>query len=203
MICGAKRRGHAGFCRRAAMKGRRRCMMHGGRLNRHSHAAWRAHAPWGEAQWGPRRKRQAVMRALGLPWYGGKPKQRVTLNMAEKAIAIMDEELSLLPLPRDVPDDQKGDLEIFGEAVRASVVLLRETVCLGQRLMFDAEGKPIESVAAMDPQNLKYLSMAQICAMGVTKQGFKAADRQQRNDIIGKLLAAVKAEQEESSDGGR
>jgi hypothetical protein len=136
------------------------------------------------------------MRALGLPWYGGRRKQKVTLTMAEKAIAILDEELALLPEPRNVPDEQKGDLEIFGEAVRGSVLLLRDTVRLGHGVMFDAKGKRLTSVADMHPQDLKMLGMANIVALGVTKLGFKVADRQQRNDIIGKLIAAIAAEQE-------
>ncbi len=65
---------------------------------------------------------------------------------------------------------------------------------MGQRIMLDENGNQLASVAEMDPQNLKFLGMAQITALGVTKQGFKAADRQQRNDIIGKLLRAIEAE---------
>ena len=200
-ICGAHLNKRPGICRKHAMKGRRRCWNHGGRLNRHNHAAWRAtqHAPWGEAQRGPVRARQAVMRALGLPWYGGRPKLKVSLNMADQAVAILEADLQLLPTPRDVPDDQKGDFEILGEAARASVILLRDTVKLGQRLMLDDKGRPIESVKDMDPKDLKYLSIASITALGVTKQGFKAADRQQRNDIIGKLLRAIEAEKAEGA----
>jgi hypothetical protein len=117
--------------------------------------------------------------------------------MADKAIAIIDETLVLLPAPRNVPDSEKGDLEIFGEGVRASVILLRDTVRLGQALLVDAEGKALTTVADMHPQDLKVLGMAQITALGVTKQGFKAADRKQRNDIIGTLLAAIAAEKAE------
>jgi hypothetical protein len=152
-----------------------------------------------EAKWAGRARKQAIMRAMGLPWYGGAPKRRATLTMADKAIRIIDEEIALLPAPRDVPDSEKGDLEIFGEGVRASVVLLRDTVKLGQALLIAADGKALTSVKDMHPQDLKLLGMAQITALGITKQGFKAADRQQRNDIITKLLAAIAAEKAEIS----
>lgn len=150
-------------------------------------------------EWEGRDRKQAVMRALGLPWYGGRRKTTPRLSMAEKAIKIMDEEIELLPVPRDVPDSEKGDIEIFSEGLRASVVLLRDVVRLGQRLIVDAEGNPLDTVAEMHPQDLKALGMASITALGVTKQGFKAADRQQRNDLIGKLLAAIAAEKEEDA----
>jgi hypothetical protein len=196
-LCGARKR-TGGRCRHPVMPGRNSCWTHGPRTGNHNHPAFIAtrDAPWGPAQWRGRSRQQAVMRALGLPWYGGRRKQKVTLTMAEKAIAILDEELALLPEPRDVPDEQKGDLEIFGEAVRASCLLMRNTVLMGNGVMFDAEGRLLSSVAEMHPQDLKLLGMANITALGVAKQGFKVADRQQRNDIIGKLIAAIAAEQE-------
>jgi hypothetical protein len=194
-LCGAKLQNRPGFCRGLPLRGKRRCRLHGGKGG----------APYNPRGWQPgahrgRDKKQAVLRALGLPWYGGAPKQKVTLSMAEKAIRILDETVALLPEPRDVPDAEKGDVEIFAEGVRASCILLRDTVRLGQRLMRDEEGNAIESVAQMHPQNLKFLGMAQITALGVTKQGWKAADRSQRNVIIGNLLAAIAAEK---AEGGK
>lgn len=193
-FCGAKLRKRPGFCRGAPMKGKRRCRIHGG----HNRAPYNPRG-WQPATHQARDKKQAVLRALGLPWYGGAPKRKVTLSMAQKAIKILDETLAVLPAPRDVPDSEKGDVEIFSEGVRASCILLRDTVRLGQRLMLDEEGNQLESVAQMAPQNLKFLGMAQITALGVTKQGWKAADRQARNDIIGNLLAAMAAEEAEGA----
>ncbi len=187
--CGARTR-FGTRCRQYRAAGRKRCRRHGG-------LSTGARQPLG---W-PRRAheqhmvRHGILRALGLPWYGGAPKKKVTLSMAEKAIVALDEVVELMPAPRDAPDDQKGDLEIFGEGVRASCILLRDTVYLGLRVMRDGEGNELSSVAEMHPQDLKLLGMAQITALGVTKQGFKAADRAQRNDIIGQLLAQIAAEQ--------
>ena len=187
--CGARLSRGRGICRQPRVKGRNRCWAHGG------HTISRLWPVTGRKyEWAGRARKQAIMRALGLPWYGGRNKTKVSLSMAEKAIAITTEILERLPVPRDVPDSEKGDLEIFGEGVRASVVLLRDTVQLGQRLMLDEHGNKLESVAMMHPQDLKLLGMAQITALGLTKQGFKVADRAQRNDIIGKLIAAIEAE---------
>ncbi len=194
--CGARNANTGRPCRYWALKkptarGKRRCKFHGGMsISRTWNTTGRKY------QWAGSLRKQALLRALGLPWYGGAPKKKVTLTMAEKAIQVLDEVVDQLPAPRDVPDSEKGDLEIFGEGVRASCILLRDTVYLGQRVMLDPEtGERLTSVAAMHPQDLKLLGMAQITALGVTKQGFKAADRAQRNDIIGQLLAQIAAEQ--------
>ncbi len=182
-----------GLCRMYRVKGRNRCWFHGGKtlfgLKRQGR----------KDQWAGRARKQAVMKALGLPWYGGRRKTKAELKMADKAIAILDEELALLPLPRDVPDSEKGDIEIFSEGLRASVILLRDTVRLGQSLIVDAKGNPLTTVAEMHPQDLKALGMASITALGVTKQGFKNADRHQRHNLIAKLLAAIAAEKAENA----
>jgi len=197
--CGARLRNKPGrFCRCWAngpaplRGGERRCRLHTGQANHH---------PTGRKyQWQGRNKKQAVLRELGLPWYGGRRKSEVTLTGARKAIAIMDDILEQLPVPRtDVPDSQKGDIEIFSEGVRASCILLRNAVLLGDRLMRDEKGELLNSVKDMHPQDLKMLGMAQITALGITKQGFKAVDRAKRTDMIGKLLDAIAAERAQGS----
>ncbi len=183
--CGARlrwdRRGQ--FCRRWATqhvpkRGKRRCRLHLGQANHH---------PTGrQYQWKARAAKQAVMKALGLPWYGGSPKRKATLNMADKAIAIANDILETLPIPRDVPDDQKGNVELLGEGVRAGLLLLRDTVKLGQA----------ELLLGRENINFKLLGQANLSALGTVKLGLKAADTGSRHDIIGKLLAAIEAEKE-------
>jgi hypothetical protein len=196
-LCGARKRS-GGRCRHPVMPGRNSCWTHGPRTGNHTHPAWIAtqHAPWGPTQWRGRSRRQAVMRALGLPWYGGRRKQKAVLNMAEKAVALANDILELLPAPRDVPDDQKGAAELLGEGVRSGLLLSRDTIQLGQSLLLDADGNKLTTLANMHPQDLKFLSLASIAALGTVKLGLKAADTGRRNDIIGKLIAAIAAEQE-------
>lgn len=104
--------------------------------------------------------------------------------MADKAIALANDILELLPTPRNVPDDEKGSAELLGEGVRNGLLLNRDTVILGRELL----GRDGENV------NLKFLSAANITALGLVKLGLKAADTGSRNDIIGKLIAAIEAE---------
>ncbi len=104
--------------------------------------------------------------------------------MADAAITLANDILEMLPAPRDVPDDQKGSAELLGEGVRNGLLLNRDTVLLG-REMLARDGEFI---------NLKLLSAANITALGLVKLGLKAADTGSRNDIIGKLIAAIEAE---------
>ena len=180
MICGAKLRNKPRFCRRHAMRGRRRCRLHGGK----SFGPGPGVLPWGPAQWVPVRRMQAIRKALGLPWYGGRPRKRKTLTMADQAIELANDILELLPTPRNVPDDQKGSAELLGEGVRNGLLLNRDTVLLG-REMLARDGEFV---------NLKLLSAANLTALGLVKLGLKAADTGSRNDIIGKLIAAIEAE---------
>ncbi len=105
--------------------------------------------------------------------------------MADTAITLANDILELLPTPRvDVPDEQKGSAELLGEGVRYGLLLNRDTVQLG-RDMLARDGEFV---------NLKLLSAANITALGLVKLGLKAADTGSRNDIIGKLIAAIDAE---------
>ncbi len=183
--CGARLSKRPGqFCRSWALKiptvrGKRRCRKHGGMQTQNLR-----YNPWGEPQRAPVKKMQAVMRALGLSWHGGRPKQKAKLTMADKAIAVANEVLELLPASRDVPDDQKGSAELLGEGVRNGLLLTRDTVVLGRDLL----ARDGENV------NLKFLGAANIAALGLVRLGIKAADTGSRNDIIGKLIAAIEAE---------
>ena len=169
-------------CQRWPLAGKTRCARHGGRGNS------RAHKLNGrQYQWKARAAKQALMRALGLPWYGGAPKTKASLDMADKAIAIANEVLERLPVPRDVPDDEKGNVELLGEGVRSGLLLLRDTVELGRE----------ELKRGRDRINFKLLGQANLSALGTVKLGLKAADTGHRNDIIGKLLAAIEAEKGE------
>ena len=73
------------------------------------------------------------------------------------------------------------------------LLLARDTVELGRSLLV-VDGQRLTSVAEMHPQDLKLLGMSQITALGLVKLGLKAADTGARNDIIGKLIAAIEAE---------
>ena len=189
MICGARLRGRGkggAFCRRHAVKGRRRCIKHGGDPRKWNHAAFREGGakPWGEAQWRPLYRMQAIRKSLGLPWYGGRPKTKATFTMADRAISVANEILELLPEPRDVPDSEKGSAELLGEGVRNGLLLTRDTVLLGRDLLA-RDGEFV---------NLKFLGAANVTALGLVKLGLKASETGSRNDIIGKLIAAIEAE---------
>ena len=185
--CGARlhnrlRREQGLRCRRRPMLGKKRCRWHGGLGNCANH-----HPTGRQYQWKARAAKQALMRALGLPWYGGAPKRTATLTMADKAIALANDILEQLPTPRDVPDDEKGNVELLGEGVRAGLLLLRDTVKLGQA----------ELLLGRENINFKLLGQANLSALGTVKLGLKAADTGRRNDVIGKLLAAIEAEKAE------
>lgn len=186
--CGAKLRGKPGYCRAWAMttvRGKRRCRIHGGTSTRNLRIN-----PWGKPQWEARARKQALMRALGLPWYGGAPKRKATLRMADKAIAVANEILEMLPVPRNVPDEQKGSVELLGEGVRNGLLLTRDTVILGRDALAAYHAAPADEKRL----DLKLLGTANITALGLIKLGLKAADTGKRNDIISKLFAAMEAE---------
>ena len=180
--CGARTRSPRAvgmFCRNRPVPGKTRCKFHGG---------------GGSGWYGPRSTvkqravvaaRQALMRALGLPWYGGRPKRRAEIKMADQAIAIANAVLEVLPPARaNVPDSEKGTVELLSEGVRDGLLLARDTVRLGQ-MALARDGEKVDR---------KLLGMANLTALGLTKLGLRAAEGERRDDVLGRLLAAIEAE---------
>jgi hypothetical protein len=82
MMCGARHKYRPGRCRALALKGRRRCRMHGG-----TNPGRVPHAPvvMGPA-WKARDQRQALYKSLGMAWPGGPHRTHaVTLSVIAKA----------------------------------------------------------------------------------------------------------------------
>src|SRR5712691_10560073 len=97
MICGARTRS-GGRCRRAPIRNRRRCYMHGGLSpgdRKPRDARWLAAITEGRRRWLARRH------AMGLNATGGRPRKarpgEIEAIMA-KAIGVIDHELAMLPV---------------------------------------------------------------------------------------------------------
>src|SRR5712692_7161825 len=103
MFCRARTRS-GGWCRRAPIRGKRRCYMHGGLSpgNRRPRGA-----PWLAAITAGRRRWLAHRHALGLKATGGRPRKarpgEAEAIMA-KAVAVIDDELRALPAAEKQPE---------------------------------------------------------------------------------------------------
>jgi len=181
--CGARSKRHGGRCGHVPAKGRDRCKFHGG-------ASTRPHNPrgWPKEAWARRAARQALYRAMGLPWHGGTPRKPAkVLTMAEEAKlnldrAIVELEATLPPDVRDLPIDQLTAPQALG---RASLVGLHQLVRIVEQ--------------PLDFENLKQLRLVGDMALGANKLLQRHAQGERNHDLIGKLLAAVAAEEAEKA----
>jgi hypothetical protein len=182
MICGAKHRKTGGFCRLPAMKGRRRCRHHGGKLFGSPIGAWRNLGP-AHAQ---AKRKQALYKALGLSWPGGhhrKPERVMT--MVEEAKMVLQQGIAEMEaaLPLDALRLRVEELTAAQALGRASLVGLHQLVRIVEM--------PFE------PENLKQMRLIGDMALGVNKLLQRHAEGERSHDLIGKLLAAIEAEKAE------
>src|SRR5437016_2210105 len=96
--CSARTR-TGGRCRRAPIRGRRRCRLHGGRST-----GWRGPrgAHWLAAITAGRKRWLARRHAAGLKATGGRPKRTEKVAaMVKEAVVVADRLLERLPVPSD------------------------------------------------------------------------------------------------------
>jgi hypothetical protein len=182
MICGAKHRRTGGFCRLPAMKGRRRCRHHGGKLFGSPIGAWRNLGP-AHAQ---AKRKQALYKALGLSWPGwGHRKPERVRTMVEEAKVVLQQGIVELEtaLPVDVRRLPIEELTAPQALGRASLMGLYQLVRIVEM--------------ELDPENLKQMRLIGDMALGANKLLQRHAEGERSHDLIGKLLAAIEAEKAE------
>ena len=100
-----------------------RCRMHGGKLRGPvSVFSWPQTLP---LAWAARAKRQAERKALGLPWYGGRPRKwRLKLASREVVAELMSSEIKKIPDAPAGPIEEWSPSELLQQAGKEGLIRL-------------------------------------------------------------------------------
>lgn len=126
------------------------------------------------------------MRALGLPWYGGRlPGRDKVLQRMDKAIAVAETLIEQLPAETD-PSSTLGQLT---EGTREGLSLATETV------------KTVREVLRRDGEttDIKVWRLGNETAMNLARLSMRAAENEfqrRKGDAVEKLLEAIAKEKE-------
>jgi len=194
-MCGARTRSGAA-CMQYRLRGEKRCLRHGGkwRSGDHERSTGKSHAAI--------RSRQAVFRALGLPWYGGRlPGAAKLASRIDRAVVVADELIELgergelEPLPSTTSIGGRLHSETLHDGSLRGLVLQRDIV-VGVQGQLAAVG--IENIDA------KLLRAGNEAARDLTRLAVRVAEgafkAQQGNQLVA-LLEALKAAQERKRGG--
>lgn len=189
-MCGARTR-FGTLCRHWRLRGSKRCLRHGGkwRSGAHVRSVSRSHTVI--------RSRQAVFRALGLPWYGGRlPGAAKLVSRIERAVAVADDLIEMLELEESASEHLpavgiggRAHSETLHEGSLRGLVLQRDIV-VGVQAQLDAVG-----IASVD---VKLLRAGNEAARDLTRLAVRVAEgsfRAQQGLQLVQLLEALKAAQ--------
>jgi hypothetical protein len=141
--------------------------------------------------------RQAIFKALGLPWYGGRlPKLPKVLDKMTSAIVAAEVALEMLPaVAADKPDSAKDAGELLNEGARAGIILQRDTVRTVQAELDAARRGEREC-------DLKLLRLGNDAGNALAKLAVRVAEgafRAQEGNALLQLLEQLKAQQAEKT----
>lgn len=146
------------------------------------------------------------MRALGLPWYGGRlPKQekadRIVAEgskIAHQALEVMTDLAPALN-PLDEQAEHMGQALLYGMARGLTV---GADVCDEyMRMRTGSDGRPPRGLDELDP---KVARMAIDVGMAMTRLGSKVMEeafQRRRDDTVGKLLEQLRVTEGEKKEG--
>ena len=164
MLCGARNRA-GGRCQRVRMIGRPRCWMHGGKKNSGNRTNWSVGLRAAAVGY---RRYVEMRRALGLPGNtGGRPsgaRWKRARDDRERALVVIENELSKLPAPPGGPVEQWSTPQLFNDDLRLS--LLRQHQVLSQdmkevsdpkerRLIIDCSGQVMRAAVRLREADLR------------------------------------------------
>lgn len=181
-LCGAHRR-RGGICRGQPAGPNGRCRNHGGLSTGPRRPPLTVRLQAGA------RLAQARMRALGLPWYGGRlPGYGKVLRRMAESVVKADHlllELDAAPLPAVEGAGELGP--VLHEGTRAGLVLARDTVRMVQAEL-EREGAQAD---------IKLLRLGNDAGMQLARLSMKLADNElqrRKGDAVERLLEAIAAE---------
>lgn len=107
----------------------------------------------------------------------------------DQALVVIEEVLEVLPAPRDVPDSEKGTMEILSEGMHEGALFGRDLVRrIRGQLLKDSDDMAID---------VKLMNLGSQTAGWMMRIGMRGAEEQGRNrrdDVVGRLLKAIEEE---------
>lgn len=187
-LCGARSKRTGLPCRHVPVSGKQRCKWHGGYLT----GGYRGGSvvPMRAAVVG----KQALFRAMRLPWYGGRPPKNVgrVLRKMAKVLEVAEQVLEVLPADDTSVVPMPGGAEhaaILHVGSRDGLQLQWDTVKFAKRELERAEEARASDPAA--PIDYKLLRLGNDAANQLSRLSVRVAEgmfRAKQDDVLVKLL---------------